>query len=317
MVSPAAPILIVHGGAGRARRQPDERADADLRRNLVRAIDAGWQQLSAGAEAACVAAVRVLEDSPLFNAGTGSALAADGGVWCDASLMCGDGRAGAVAALQGIRHPISAAQARARAAQPPLLWAGRSSELVALHELEQIDPARMVTEHQRRRLQRHLGRERARQANPTGGTVGAVCADAAGGLAAATSTGGYAGKSPARVGDSAIIGAGTWADARTCAVSATGDGEAFMRVLFAHEIHARMLYAGESLAAAAGAALAAAGDAGGSGGAICVGADGALAMPVSSEIMSRAWRCAGETTRTALGGAAAPSLSSVRVRRAN
>lgn len=301
----AAPILIVHGGAGRGRLRPDARADADLRRDLARAVEAGWRELAGGAEAACVAAVRVLEDSPLFNAGTGSALAADGGVWCDASLMCGDGRAGAVAALHGIRHPISAAQALAHADGAPLLWSGRSAELAALHRVEQIDPARMVTERQRRRLERYVERERERQAGgrgATGGTVGAVCLDAAGALAAATSTGGYVGKPPARIGDSAVVGAGTWADARTCAVSATGDGEPFMRVLFAHEIHARMLHAGEGLAAAAGAALAAVGQAGGLGGAICVGADGTVAMPVSSEVMARAWRCGDAETSVALGG---------------
>ena len=301
MPSRAAPILVVHGGAGRGRPRPDEQADADLRRDLGRALDAGWQGLAAGAEAACVAAVRVLEDSPHFNAGTGSALAADGGVWCDASLMCGDGRAGAVAGVQGIRFPISAAQALARAGAPPLLWAGRSAELAARFELEQIDPGRMVTERQRRRLERRLAGDRGAS---TGGTVGAVCLDATGALAAATSTGGYAAKPPARIGDSAIIGAGTWADARTCAVSATGDGEAFMHTLFAHEIDARMRHAGEGLAQAAGAALGAVRDAGGLGGAICVGADGTIAMPVSSEVMARGWRRGGEEAQIALGGEA-------------
>jgi L-asparaginase / beta-aspartyl-peptidase len=299
----AAPILIVHGGAGRARPRPNARADAELRRDLARAVEDGWREVAGGAEAACVAAVRVLEDSPLFNAGTGSALASDGGVWCDASLMCGDGRAGAVAALHGIRHPISAAQALAHGRGAPLLWSGRSAELAALHGLEQIDPARMVTDRQRRRLERSFERERqAGGGGATGGTVGAVCLDAAGALAAATSTGGYVGKPPARIGDSAIVGAGTWADARTCAVSATGDGEAFMRALFAHEIHARMLHTGEGLATAAAAALAAVRDAGGLGGAICVGADGVIAMPVSSEVMARAWRCGDAETRIALGG---------------
>jgi beta-aspartyl-peptidase (threonine type) len=253
-----------------------------------------------------VAAVRVLEDSPLFNAGTGSALAADGSIWCDASLMCGDGRAGAVAAVQGIRHPVCAAQALADSGPAPLLWTGRSAELAALHDLEQIDPELMITERQRRRLERHRARRQGAGATgatgATGGTVGAVCLDGSGALAAATSTGGYAGKPPARVGDSAIVGAGTWADERTCAVSATGDGEAFMRVLFAHEIHARMLHRGERLATAAAAALAAVGDAGGLGGAICVGADGAIAMPVSSEVMARAWRCGGAEPVIALGG---------------
>lgn len=296
----AAPVLIVHGGAGPRRPAGDGRSDEDLRRALARAVDAGWERLAGGgdAQAACVAAVCVLEDSPLFNAGTGSALAADGAVWCDASLMCGDGRAGAVAALQGIRHPIRAAQALAGAGGVPLLWTGGAARLAALHDLETIDPERMITERQRRRLAARLAGTGG--ASSTAGTVGAVCLDAAGGLAAATSTGGYAGKPPSRVGDSAIVGAATWADTRTCAISATGDGEAFMRVLFAHEVHARMVYAGERLAGAASAALGAVGEAGGRGGAICVGADGAIAMPLSSEVMSRAWRRAGETTRTAL-----------------
>jgi isoaspartyl peptidase/L-asparaginase-like protein (Ntn-hydrolase superfamily) len=239
----------------------------------------------------------VLEDSPLFNAATGSALAADGAVWCDATLMSADGRSAAVAAVQGIRHPILAAQALAHASHGPLLWAGGSAELAALHDLERLDPERMVTERQRRRLEAH--RARRAEHEPAAGTVGAVCLDARGGLAAATSTGGFCGKPPARVGDSAVFGAGTWAHPRTCAVSATGDGEAFLRVLFAHEIHARMLHGGEEIAAAAAAALAAVRQAGGLGGAICVGADGAMAMPLSSEVMYRAWRRAGRRTYTA------------------
>lgn len=296
----ASPVLVVHGGAGPRRSRADARADADLRHALAAAVEAGWARLADGAEAACVAAVCVLEDSPLFNAGTGSSLAADGGVWCDASLMCGDGRAGAVAAVQGLRHPICAAQALARDGAGPLLWAGRAAELAALHDLEQVDPELMVTERQRRRLEAHRRREADTSFR---GTVGAVCLDAAGGLAAATSTGGYTGKPPARVGDSALLGAGTWAASGTCAVSATGDGEAFMRVLFAHEIHARMVHGGEALAAAAGAALEAVRDAAGLGGAICVGADGAIAMPVSSDVMSRGWRRDGQRASTALGGA--------------
>ena len=299
MVAHRAPILIVHGGAGPRRARAGADADAELRGELARAVAAGWERLGAGAQAACVAAVCVLEDSPHFNAGTGSALAADGSVWCDASLMGGDGRAGAVAAVQGLRHPVCAAQALADAAPAPLLWTGRAAELAALHKLDRIDPELMITERQRRRWERW--RARADGVGSTGGTVGAVCLDATGALAAATSTGGYTGKPPARIGDSAIVGAGTWADERTCAVSATGDGEAFMRVLFAHEIHARMLHRDESLAAAAAAALAAVGGAGGLGGAICVSADGAIAMPLSSELMSRAWRCGDGETFTALG----------------
>jgi isoaspartyl peptidase/L-asparaginase-like protein (Ntn-hydrolase superfamily) len=300
------PILIVHGGAGPRRAGDDARSDAELRRELERAIAAGWQHVDADAEAACVAAVCLLEDSPLFNAGTGSALAADGGVWCDATLMGGDGRAGAVAAVAGIRNPIRAAQALAQADRGPLLWAGRSAELAALHDLELLDRELMVTERQRRRLAAHRSGPGEQEA---GGTVGAVCLDAAGRLAAATSTGGFCGKSPARVGDSAIFGAGTWAHSQTCAVSASGAGEPFLRVLFAHEVHARMRYGGEGITAAARAALAAVRAAGGVGGAICVDGHGAIAMPVSSDVMHRAWRRGGEPTYTALGGSEAGSAA--------
>jgi len=293
------PVLIVHGGAGRRRAAPGDDFEADRRAALALAVDAGWRELAAGrgAEAACVAALCLLEDSPHFNAATGSELAADGRVWCDASLMTSGGHAGAVGAVQGIRHPILAAQALAHDGPRPLLWAGRSNELAALHDLELRDRALMVGTRQRERLREQRARTREQHA---GGTVGAVCLDGGGRLAAATSTGGYCGKPPARVGDSAILGAGTLAHPLTCAVSATGDGEAFMRIAFAHEIHARMLHAGEQLEDAAAAALDSARAAGGLGGAICVAARGAIAMPLSSDVMYRAWRRSGGRTYTAV-----------------
>jgi beta-aspartyl-peptidase (threonine type) len=296
---PADPVLIVHGGAGPRRAGADERSDAAIRRDLELALDAGWRRLAAGAEAACVAAVCVLEDSPLFNAGRGSALADDAGVWCDATLMCGAGRAGAVAAVQGIRHPILAAQALARSDRRPLLWAGDSLKLAARHDLERLDPELMITERQRRRL----AEQRSRRGDAdAAGTVGAVCLDTSGELAAATSTGGYCGKPPARVGDSAIFGAGTWAHPLTCAVSASGDGEPFLRVLFAHDIHARMLYGHDDLTTAASAALGDVRRAGGLGGAICIDANASIAIPITSDVMYRGWRRAGEPPHTALVG---------------
>jgi L-asparaginase / beta-aspartyl-peptidase len=307
VASPPDAVLVVHGGAGPRRTGGDGRSDAELRGALELAVDAGWRRLGAGAEAACVAAVCVLEDCPLFNAGIGAALAADAGVWCDATLMSADGYAGAVAAVQGIRHPILAAQALAHAEAGPLLWAGRSTELAALHDLELIAPELMVTERQRCRLDSHRARQGVHESTAhddgdRAGTVGAICLDATGRLAAATSTGGFCGKAPARVGDSAIFGAGTWAHPLTCAVSATGDGEPFLRVLFAHQIHARMLHASQDLATAACDALAAVRDAGGRGGAICIDAHGIIATPVSSDIMYRASRRTGQRTYTALGG---------------
>jgi beta-aspartyl-peptidase (threonine type) len=279
------PVVIVHGGAGPRRPGRAPAADAERAAALADAVTIAAEHLEAGALDACVAAVAALEDCPLFNAGHGSVLARDGSVWCDAAAMSGDGRAGAVAAVTGIRNPIHAARALLDEGET-LLWAGHSPELLAHHGLAAMDPAKMVTPAARARLARHL----AGDAQPQTGTVGAVCLDAGGCLAAATSTGGTVGKHPARVGDSPLVGAGTWADARTCAISATGAGEAFIRAAYGHEVHARMLLLGESLADAAAAALEAVRAAGGLGGAICVSRTGEIAMPFSDGHMSRAWK---------------------------
>jgi beta-aspartyl-peptidase (threonine type) len=289
------PVVIVHGGAGPPRRAGRPAADAARAAALEGAVAVAFEHVGAGALDACVAAVVALEDCPLFNAGHGSVLARDGGVWCDAAAMTGDGRAGAVAAVTGVSNPIRAARALLDEGET-LLWAGHSAELLTRYGLEAVDPAQMATTAARARLERHL----AGQAQPQTGTVGAVCLDADGNLAAATSTGGKVGKHPARVGDSPLVGAGTWADARTCAVSATGAGEAFIRAAYAHEVHARMLLAGESLADAAAGALETVRAAGGLGGAICVSRTGEIAMPFSDGHMSRAWKVGDETVQSAL-----------------
>jgi isoaspartyl peptidase/L-asparaginase-like protein (Ntn-hydrolase superfamily) len=275
-------VLLIHGGAGpRPRRDvdPEERL-ASLRTALA----AGAARLEEGALCACIAAVCALEDAPLFNAGLGSALARDGGAWCDAAVMTGDGRAGAVAGVSGIRHPVQAAAA-VRAEGEMVLWAGHSDTLAARYGLERVPPDSLVTDRQRDRLRSHL----ARGDEPGLGTVGAVCLAALGRLAAATSTGGRTGKAPARVGDSPLIGAGTWAGAETCAISATGEGEAFILTSFGHEVHARMRHTGQPLDVAAREALQDVLAAGGRGGAICVGADGSFAMPATTEVFQRGW----------------------------
>jgi isoaspartyl peptidase/L-asparaginase-like protein (Ntn-hydrolase superfamily) len=144
-----------------------------------------------------------------------------------------------------------------------------------------------VTDRQRERLAAHLSGSEERGMGM--GTVGAVCLDRRARLAAATSTGGRTGKSPARVGDSPLIGAGTWADAKTCAVSATGEGEAFIVASFGHEVHARMRHLGAKLKTAADDALQDVLSAGGRGGAICVGADGSFSLPATDEVFQRGW----------------------------
>lgn len=214
------PALIVHGGAG-----ADPGGREELRGGMRDAVAAGWRALTEGGTAldAVEAAVRSLEDHPRFNAGRGSVLTAAGTVETDASIMEGDQlRNGAVAAVSGVRNPISLAR--------QILEAGRHSLFAgpgALARARELgvplcDPAELVTEHQRRRLA-------ALQA----GTVGAVALDRLGTIAAATSTGGMAGKLPGRVGDSALIGCGTYAESTLGGVSCTGDGEAIIRVTLA------------------------------------------------------------------------------------
>lgn len=214
------PALIVHGGAGADPGGRDE-----LRRGMRDAVGAGWRALAAGGTSldAVEAAVRSLEDHPRFNAGRGSVLTSAGTVETDASIMEGDGlRNGAVAAVAGVRNPITLARR--------ILEDGRHSFFVGDGAVERAralgvplcDPAELVTEHQRRRLA-------ALQA----GTVGAVALDRFGTMAAATSTGGTPGKLPGRVGDSALIGCGTYAESTLGGVSCTGDGEAIIRVTLA------------------------------------------------------------------------------------
>ena len=214
------PALIVHGGAGADPGGRDE-----LRAGMREAVLAGWRALAAGGTAldAVEAAVRILEDHPRFNAGRGSVLTAAGTVETDASIMEGDRlRNGAVAAVSGVANPITLARR--------ILETGRHSFFAgpgALSRAQALgvplcDPADLVTEPQRRRLA-------ALQA----GTVGAVALDRFGTIAAATSTGGTSGKLPGRVGDSALIGCGTYAESTLGGVSCTGDGEAIIRVTLA------------------------------------------------------------------------------------
>jgi L-asparaginase / beta-aspartyl-peptidase len=270
------PVLAIHGGAGVMRRdKPGERHRAVLKQ----ALEAGYRQKTA--LDAVIAAVMVLEDSPLFNAGRGSCLNADGEIEMDASVMEGEGlRAGAVAAVRRIRNPVLAARAVMEHSRHVLL-AGRGAEAFARRQGLKLEPESYFhTALRRAALTRNLTNHH--------GTVGAVALDQAGNLAAATSTGGYTGKLPGRIGDSPIIGAGTYADNRACAVSGTGLGEAFIRAAVAYDVGARMLYRKDSLRKAAAAALAAVARLGGDGGLIAVDHRGNVAMPFNSEGMYRA-----------------------------
>jgi L-asparaginase / beta-aspartyl-peptidase len=276
-------VIAVHGGAGGLG--PDLRERASEYREALRSA------LEAGAAAACApggtavdavrAAVMAMEDFPLFNAGLGAALCDDGSVELSASAMRGsDQAAGGVALVRRTRHPVAAAVAMLD--QPEVLLAGeRADAFAAARGLEQGDPSQFVTERQRRRL--------AARVSGGGATVGAVCLDADALLAAATSTGGLQGQRPGRVGDSPLIGAGTWAD-RHVAVSCTGKGEAFVRA-GASRLLGALVSCGVGLEDAAGTVLDAVGQCGGDGGLIAVDAHGQVVLPFSTDAMPRGvWR---------------------------
>jgi beta-aspartyl-peptidase (threonine type) len=257
-------------------------ASARYKAGLARALGAGYEVLKAGGKSldAVCAAVVALEDSPLFNAGRGACYNSDEKHELDASVMDGATlRAGAVAAVSRIRNPVLAARAVMEKSRHVLL-VGRGAERFARQQgLALVDESYFHTRSRltalRKRIEGHHG------------TVGAVALDANGNLAAATSTGGYTGKLPGRVGDSPIIGAGNYAD-DACAVSGTGIGEAFIRGVLAYDVAARMHYRGESLAAAARAAMKKLAGLKADGGLIAVDRRGNIAMPFISEGMYRA-----------------------------
>ncbi len=286
------PAIAVHGGAGDippAELTPER--EAAYRAGLERALHAGQAILAAGGPSldAVVAAVQVLEDDPLFNAGRGAVIAANGICELDAALMDGrDLRAGAVTGVRHVRSPIGLARlVMDRSAH--VMLAGPGAEEFALEQgLEPVPNRYFVTERRQRELAAALVSEADGYRESLMGTVGAVALDADGSLAAATSTGGTTGKRWGRVGDSPIIGAGTYAANDCCAVSATGHGEFFIRATVAHEIAALVRYAGLDAKAAADRVVhEQLRRMGGSGGVIVVGRDGTIAMPFNSRGMLR------------------------------
>jgi beta-aspartyl-peptidase (threonine type) len=257
--------IIVHGGAGTISAERHERCRAGVRAGA----EAGHAVLEAGGSAldAVVAAVRVLEDDPEFNAGTGSALTRDGTVETDASVMEGHTqRAGAVAAVPDLGNAVALARGVLDAGYHVIL-AGPADWRFALEIGIAPAPAgSLVTERARKRLDERKG------------TVGAVARDRHGTFAAATSTGGIVGKRAGRVGDSPIPGAGTWADTR-CAISATGDGEAILRVALSRAIAARIAAGLDAAVRESLRELAAI--TGGSAGVIAVDAHGVVGLQLS------------------------------------
>lgn len=256
------------------------------REGLAASLRAGREILSGGGSAldAVVAAVCILEDHPEFNAGRGASLTADGTVEMDAAVADGAARrTGAVAAIRYVRHPVAAARAVLDDGRHVLLAGAAAGEFARRAGLRLEPEVWFVTERRQREL------AAAEASSDGGGTVGAVARDHSGHLAAATSTGGRSGQAPGRVGDSPVIGAGTWADDATCAVSATGHGESFLRAAFAHEVDALVRLTGCTLEAACQQALEVVAGLGGRGGCIALDRRGRLAMPFTTEAMDRGW----------------------------
>jgi beta-aspartyl-peptidase (threonine type) len=244
-------------------------------------------------------AVAALEDDPLFNAGRGSVFTAAGTQEMDAAVMDGrDRRAGAVAGVLGPRNPILAARTVMEHSHHVLMIGDGALAFCRGQRVDFAEPSYFRTGERWRELQEVLAVGPAAPARP--GTVGAVARDGEGNLAAATSTGGMSGKAPGRVGDSPIIGAGIYADNASCAVSATGHGEFFMRYCAAFEIAARLRYAGQPLQQAAGAVIAALGELGARGGVVAVDRGGRLALPFNAGGMYRGYVRADGAIRTAI-----------------
>lgn len=302
-------VLVVHGGAGIiVRDQMTPALEAVYLAGLTEALRAGHAVLRQGGTAldAVETAIVLLEDAPQFNAGRGSVFTHEGVNEMDAAIMDGKNRAaGAVAGVSVVKNPIRVARA-VMERSPHVFLSGRGAEQFAREQnLEIVDPAYFRTEAKWNALQRELAREAegtgegnfARLSEdawndedadpPKFGTVGAVARDQTANLAAGTSSGGMTNKRWGRVGDSPVIGAGTWADNATCAVSATGHGEFFVRNAVAHDIHARMAYLGAPVGEAAREVIQNLEAAGGAGGVIALDARGNASLPFNTPSMYR------------------------------
>ena len=282
--------IVIHGGAGSQRIAHDDPGhEAQARAGLEQALDAASAILERRESAvdAVEAASRVLEEDACFNAGRGSVLTEDGVVELDAAIMDGRTRAaGAVSGLRTTRAPVRLARNRMETSPHLFLSGAAADRFGAAAGIEQVPNDFFIVPERRRQLEEALAA--GSDADPIKyGTIGAVAVDVDGNVAAATSTGGIMAKRWGRVGDSPLIGAGTYADNRSAAVSATGSGEYFIRAVAAHELAARMRIGGEGLQEALDAVLADIGALGGRGGLIAVAPSGDAAWGFTTPAMYR------------------------------
>ena len=295
--------LAVHGGAGTIdRRNMTPEREREYRAGLQRALTTGYEILKRGGSSldATEAAVRVLEDDPHFNAGKGSVFTSAGTNEMDAAIM--DGKtlaAGAVASLKHIKNPISLARLVMEKSGHVMMDSEGAEAFAKENGIELVDQKYFFTQDRWDALQKIKAAEKSRTSGvgkaflitdqDRHGTVGAVALDQNGNLAAATSTGGTTNKRPGRVGDTPVIGAGTYANNATCAVSATGDGEYFIRATVARDVSALMEYRGMSLNDAAQAALDKVAKLGGTGGLIAIDRQGNITLPFNTAGMYRGY----------------------------
>ena len=294
--------LVVHGGAGTMERgKMTAEREREYSAGIENALRAGWEILQHGGSAldASEAAVRVFEDDPLFNAGKGSVFDAAGVVEMDAAIMDGKTlRAGAVASLRHVKNPITLARL-VMEKSPHVMMAGEGAETFARERgIELVDAKYFFTQERWDALQKVKAAEKAGgngdkkfflSDQDLHGTVGAVALDRHGNLAAATSTGGKTGKLPGRIGDTPVIGAGTYANNATCAVSGTGDGEFFIMATAAHDVSAMMEYRRKTLQEASVAVIDKIGKLGGTGGMIAVDRGGNISLPFNTSGMYRGY----------------------------
>lgn len=301
--------LAIHGGAGTIRRENlSAEKEQEYRAKLQESLDAGYAVLEEGGTSldAVIAAVKVMEDSPLFNAGKGAVFTNEGRNEMDAAIMDGSNKnAGAVAGITTIKNPITAAFAVMNNSPHVFMTGGGAEKFAQEQELETVPPAYFRDEMRYQQLQKIIDSEKQQLDHSAildielqdpyfkdrkFGTVGAVAVDQEGNIAAATSTGGMTNKRYGRVGDVPIIGAGTYADNETCAVSATGHGEYFIRTVVAHEIAAQMKYANKSLKESADdVVMNQLVEIGGEGGVIAIDKHGNITMPFNSAGMYRGY----------------------------
>ncbi|MEA2405141.1 MAG: L-asparaginase / beta-aspartyl-peptidase [Thermoleophilaceae bacterium] len=294
------PTIVVHGGAGNPRGGRIA-VETPYHAGLSAALEAGYAVLAEGGRAldAVQAAVESLEDDPMFNSARGAVLNEDGVVEMDACVMDGNGvHAGAVASVIGVRHPVALARAVLDDSDHVFIAGDGALRFARERGLERMDAGWFVTERERRNWS---GRRTDASEAVSLGTVGAVALDSSGNLAAATSTGGVQGKRAGRIGDSPLVGAGTYADDRV-AVSATGSGEQLIRCVAGKTISSLVEHRGMPLGEACEfllherfATL------GGEGGLIAVDAEGNVCTPFNTQVMHRGWQTRTDQPKTAIG----------------